>query len=372
MRLMVKPKKTRPVKPKAVKPERKKQKHQVVREFERKHPSETDLQSFEHIPEVTTYRTAGKKMFIGDLKLMRMRAIIRRLSNEMGLAQQQSNEAIYLFEKARKTMPTMIDYDVIASALLYIAGRNRGLSQKTALFVPKGKGQRTQFWNLVEKIGGTKSKPVNLAIVMVKVNEILASKDIPTMTREQVNEALTHGAGYKYPEAWVIVYQFARWVKANRRWNNHDFGMTQEELASLGGGMSINTVRNLFTQALAIHGRPRHWKTTPTESEVLARANEVLRGLGLPQLTKEQVMDAKNHSPPVENPVAWAVIYHFALMPEKYQLIHARGAPGIRFKRLAMALDISDMTARHLFNQAMSRLGKAERWKSFAKQGRLK
>lgn len=346
-------------KPAAAKREGKKKHHGVRAEKERM--TELGSRSYERISEVTPYRTAGKTMHVGDLKLLRMKAIINRIGDQLTLGLPQRDAALYLFQKVRKSM-AIADYDVVGLALSYVAGLKQGRTQKINRFTPEGKRERAIFKRYVEKLGGRQSKPVNEVAVMARANEMLTARDLPALDKTQVHEAFVHGSGLKYPEAWVIIYGFA---KLNNRWNNRMFGLTEEEFASMVGDISLDTVRGLFNRALAIHGRARRWQGTsnpPSEDEIIARSNVVLRGLGLPSLKRDQIKDAIEHSPPVENPVSWVIVYHFALSPDIYTFTRK----GITRVRLAKALGVSEMTVYNLFNQARSRLGKAKRWKSFA------
>jgi len=336
------------------------EKHHGVR-AEKERMTELSSRSFEPISEVTRYRATGKTMHVGDLKLFRMKGIINQIGDQLNLGLPQRDEALYLFKKARKSM-AIADYYVVGLALSYVAGLKQGRTQKISRFTPEGKRERAIFKRYVEKIGGRQSKPVNEVAVMARANEMLTARDLPTLDKTQVHEALAYVSGLKYPEAWVIIYGFA---KLNNRWNNRMFGLTEEEFASMVGDISLDTVRSLFNRALAIRGRARRWRgisSPPSEDEIVTGSNETLRDLGLPSLKRDQIKDAIEHSPPVEKPVAWVIIYHFALSPDKYPFTRK----GITRVRLAKALGVSEKTVSNLFNQARSRLGKTTRWKSFA------
>lgn len=105
--------------------------------------------SFERIPMLTPYRAAGHKAFVGDTQLARVHSILKNEAIVLDLPAKQVDAAVYMLNKIIKSWGVkprgtkrwgpVGDWTVGSRALLFVAGRQLGLTQQMNRFIPAGR-----------------------------------------------------------------------------------------------------------------------------------------------------------------------------------------------------------------------------------------
>jgi len=200
--------------------------------------AEYSRRSFHGIPLKSVFKSksTGKRYEEGDLQLARMVGYVHRVGTVLDLGGQQINSAIYLFQKYRKADPRVIgDFDTAAHVLLYLAGRQLGLSQRSSRFMAPGKERR--FNRYLLDFGGkldVRPRQLSEAEIMAAVNEVAVQLSYPPVTKGTVHEALLAVAGR--PATHLPLWTFAYHVSRHRggKWPGKALGKKRDVAKAFG------------------------------------------------------------------------------------------------------------------------------------------
>lgn len=200
-----------------------------------------DSRTLEPIPIMTEYKIGGKKAFVGDYQLARMKATINRVATSLDIGKPQRENAFYIYTKARKEGIIIKDFEVAAHALLFAAGRQMGLSQSIKKFQRLGKSRLFLEYLRRFKVTPRSQSPIE---IMAYVNERAVHLPFGIVNKSAVNQALQAlgGLAVSRPGLWVYLYIVSRQYP---KWYPSVLG--KQEAVSKGFGVKVQAVRDYFS-----------------------------------------------------------------------------------------------------------------------------